>query len=410
MKILLVSQYFYPEPFIINDLVRTLMKQGHEVVVYTGKPNYPEGNVYSGYTAKGFKEETFDDTVKVYRVPLRPRGKAGAKNLLLNYISFVVSGIRYLNRIEDKDFDVIFAFGLSPITSVIPAIFYKWKSKKKLVLWVQDLWPESLVATGYVNNRLILSFVKLMVKWIYSRCDKILIQSKGFHKPISEHVKDNKIVYYPNSMKVSDSCKVDEKIISIELDALLSRYFCLVFAGNLGKAQALRTIIDAAENLHDIDDLKIVLVGSGSELEWLKSQKQIRKIDNVELIARVPMETMPLIYSKSKALIVTLTDNEIINYTIPSKIQSYLSSGKPIIASLNGEGAKVIKESNSGFVSEACNSNEFEYSIRSFYSLDKLERDAMGLNGLNYFNEHFNMELQAKNLIGILQKMGKTDG
>ncbi len=402
MKILLVSQYFYPEPFIINDLVKTLVSQGHEVVVYTGKPNYPEGKIYPGFSSNGFENDYFDDSVKVYRVPLRPRGKSGAKNLLLNYLSFVFSGIRFLNRIEDKDFDVIFAFGLSPITSVIPAIFYKWKTKKKLFLWVQDLWPESLVATGYVKNRVILSIVKLMVKWIYSCCDGILIQSKGFHKPISEYVKDSKISYYPNSIKIHEnntSIALPEQI-----NTLLDNYFCVVFAGNLGKAQSLDTVVDAAKKLSDLTDIKVVLVGSGSELEWLKNQKDTRNLHNLEIVGRLPMESMPSVYNKSDALLVTLTDNEIINLTIPSKIQSYLSAGKPIIAALNGEGAKVIQDSKAGLISEAGNSMKLEENIRYLYLLSEPERDKMGKRGIKYFHQHFNMECQAKTLTEILQE------
>lgn len=407
MKILLVSQYFYPEPFIINDLVKTLVEEGHEVVVYTGKPNYPEGEIYSGFSSKGFKKEIFNDSVKVYRVPLRPRGKSGAKNLLLNYLSFVFSGSRYLNRIEEKDFDVIFAFGLSPITSVIPAILYKWKTKKKIFLWVQDLWPESLVATGYVKNKVVLAIVKLMVRWIYSCCDGILIQSKGFHKPISEYVKNNKIIYYPNSIKVPGN--IAEIELPEKISTLLDSFFCVVFAGNMGKAQSLATIVDAAEKMNDLLNIKIVLVGSGSELEWLKQQKNTRNLNNLEIVGRLPMEVMPSVYNKSDALLVTLTNNEIINLTIPSKIQSYLSAGKPIIAALNGEGSKVIQASNCGLVSEAGNSDELEKNIRRLYLMDEFERSKMGASGIKYFNEHFNMVCQTKNLINILQERIITD-
>ncbi|PKH87990.1 glycosyltransferase family 4 protein [Colwellia sp. Bg11-28] len=407
MKILLVSQYFYPEPFIINDLVKTLVEEGHEVVVYTGKPNYPEGEIYSGFSSKGFKKELFNDSVKVYRVPLRPRGKSGAKNLLLNYLSFVFSGTRYLNRIEEKDFDVIFSFGLSPITSVIPAIIYKWKTKKKLFLWVQDLWPESLVATGYVKNTVVLAIVKLMVRWIYSCCDGILIQSKGFHKPISEYVKNSKIIYYPNSIKIPGN--IAEIELPEKISTLLDSSFCVVFAGNLGKAQSLATIVDVAEKMNDLINFKIVLVGSGSELEWLKEQKKTRNLNNLAIVGRLPMEVMASVYNKSDALLVTLTDNEIINLTIPSKIQSYLSAGKPIIAALNGEGSKVIQASNCGLVSEAGNSDELEKNIRRLHLMDEFERNKMGASGIKYFNEHFNMVCQTKNLINILQERIITD-
>lgn len=401
MKILLVSQYFYPEPFLINDLVKTLSVQGHEIVVYTGKPNYPEGSVYSGFSKKGFEKDVFNDSIKVYRVPLRPRGSAGTIGLSLNYLSFVFSGIKFLNRIEEKNFDVIFTFGVSPITSSIPAIFYKWKTKTKLFLWVQDLWPESLVATGYIKNRVILGAVRFMVWWIYRSCNGILIQSKGFFGPVSKYVKSDKITYYPNSIRFCELLKTNA--LPGHLEALLDKSFCIVFAGNLGKAQSLDTILDVAEKLSDLSELKIVLVGSGSSLEWLKQQIKMRNIGNVELVGRFSMESMPLIYNKSKALLVTLTDNKIVNLTIPSKIQSYLSAGRPIVAALNGEGAKVIQDARCGFVSAACDSRALEENIRRLYALDDSEQEKMGRNGLHYFNEHFNMEHQAKRLIDIFQ-------
>jgi glycosyltransferase involved in cell wall biosynthesis len=399
MKILLVSQYFYPEPFIINDLVKTLVEHGHEVVVYTGKPNYPEGEIYEGFEANGFVEDKFNGNVKVYRVPLRPRHKSGAKNLVLNYLSFIYSGIKYSSRIKENNFDVIFSFGLSPITAVIPAIYIKYKFKKRLTLWVQDLWPESLVATGYIKNKFLLYPITLLVKWIYRNCDQILVQSKGFKIPVSHHTQ-KELIYYPNSIKVEKN----KSLLSLpsKLSETLKNNFCLVFAGNLGKAQALEVILDAAENLRDLKKFKIIFVGSGSLSKWLQIQKEKRNLFDIELPGRFPMDMMPVIYEEADGLIVSLRDNKIINYTIPSKIQSYLSSGKPIIGTLNGEGAKVILESESGYVSEAGCPKGLEVSIRKLYHLNRDERVKLGQKGLEFFNLNFDMKEQAKNLIEIL--------
>ena len=399
MKILLVSQYFSPEPFIINDLVKTLVDQGHEIVVYTGKPNYPDGDIYDGYSESGCSSELFYNKVKIYRVPLKPRGNGGARKLVLNYLSFVFSAIKYTKNIEEKEFDAIFAFGLSPITSVIPAIVLKRKLGVKLTLWVQDLWPESLVATGYVKSKFLLYPISLMVKWIYKNCDHILVQSKGFKLPVSKHT-HKELIYYPNSIKIQSGVNV--AIFPSELESYFSDDFCLVFAGNLGKAQALNIILEAAENLTDIPRLKIIILGSGSQSKWLNQQKKERNLNNIELVGRFSMEVMPAVYRRADGLIVTLTNNEIINYTIPSKIQSYLSAGKPIIGALNGEGASVIKESNSGFVSEADCSIGLEQSIRKLYSLSTERRLVLGQNGLDYFNQNFDMDIQASNLIDIL--------
>jgi glycosyltransferase involved in cell wall biosynthesis len=399
MKILLVSQYFSPEPFIINDLVKTLVDQGHEIVVYTGKPNYPDGDIYDGYSEAEFGCELFYDKVKVYRVPLKSRGNGSAKKLILNYLSFVFSAIKHAKKIEESKFDAIFAFGLSPITSVIPAIFLKRKLGAKLTLWVQDLWPESLVATGYVKSKILLYPISLMVKWIYNSCDHILVQSKGFKNPVSHHT-HKELIYYPNSIKLQ---KIKSRLsLPNQLSDLLKNNFCLVFAGNLGKAQALEVILDAAENLRDLKKFKIIFVGSGSLSKWLQTQKENRNLFDIELPGRFPMDLMPLIYEEADGLIVSLRDNEIINYTIPSKIQSYLSSGKPIIGSLNGEGARVILESESGFVSEAECSKGLEISIRKLYYLDESERAKLGQKGSDFFKLNFDMNTQAKNLIKIL--------
>jgi len=399
MRILLFSQYFSPEPFIINDLVKTLVDKGHEIVVYTGKPNYPEGEIYNGFSQGSFSIERYYNKVKVYRVPLKPRGKGGAKKLIVNYLSFVFSGLMHLKKIEEKNFDIIFVFGLSPITSVIPAIFLKRKLGCKLTLWVQDLWPESLVATGYIKNKLLLYPIKILVKWVYKNCDQILIQSNGFKIPVAKYT-NKELTYYPNSIKINKNGPLD--ILPEKLKKYFDESFCLVFAGNLGKAQALDIILDAAERLKDLKQLKIILVGSGSLSNWLEEQKELRDLKNIELAGRYPMDIMPVIYKRSKGLLVTLGDNEMVNYTIPSKIQSYLSSGKPIIGALNGEGAAIINEARCGFISKADCSIGLEDSIREFIALTNSDREELGNNGLIYFNNNFNMEVQAENLIGIL--------
>ena len=400
MRILLVSQYFYPEPFIINDLVKTLSDQGHEVVVYTGKPNYPDGEIYTGYSRKEFSVETYYKKIKVYRVPLKPRGKGGAKNLVINYLSFVFSGLKHLDKIEEKKFDIVFSFGLSPITAVIPAIFVKRRLGCNLTLWVQDLWPESLEATNYIKNKFLLFLTSLLVKWIYKNCDQILVQSEGFKVPVSKYT-DKGLIYYPNSIRAKESN--DLGALPVELSRYFDKNFCLVFAGNLGKAQALNIILDAAERLTDLCDLKIILVGSGSLSNWLLGQKKLRAIGNIELVGRYPMDTMTSIFNRSQGLVVTLSDNKMINYTIPSKIQSYLSSGKPIIGALNGEGAAVIDDAQCGFTSKADCSVGLESSIRKLYQLTDAQRAELGENGLQYFNKNFNMEVQAKNLVSILE-------
>ncbi|MCR4509788.1 glycosyltransferase family 4 protein [Pseudomonas sp. 32.2.56] len=401
MRILVLSQYFWPENFIINDIVQTLSEQGHDVVVATGKPNYPDGEIYEGYSAGGILYERYQNNIDVVRVPLWPRGRGGSINLILNYLSFVVSGLCYLPwMLRGRKFDAILVFAPSPITQAIPAILLKWLKKAKLVLWVQDLWPESLSATGFIKNPYLLNVVGCVVRSIYYFCDKLLVQSQAFVEPMLKYTRRDKIFYYPNSMRVSEG-KADIAIPQ-DLSGLLEKYFCVVFAGNLGTAQALDTVIQAAELLRDDAEIRLVLVGSGSRLSWLKSQRQELGLSNLVLPGRFPLEAMPAIFERSSALLVSLNDEEIFAQTIPSKIQAYLAAGRPIVASINGEGARVVLEAGAGFVSAAEKVAPLVENIRSLKMLDFTERNALGKSGKEYFHENFEMNVRVKDLVQIL--------
>ncbi|WP_166268183.1 glycosyltransferase family 4 protein [Marinobacter caseinilyticus] len=409
MKLLVLSQYFWPENFIINDLVRTLVAQGHSVTVVTGKPNYPDGVIYSGYKAGGVEKEYFADTAEVIRIPIWPRGKGGGLNLLLNYLSFIVSGWFLLPWLLRKhDFDAILVFAPSPVTQVIPAFPIKWLKGARLVLWVQDLWPESLEATGFVQNRVMLSLVGAMVRLLYAGCDRLLVQSEAFIKPASFYAKKEKIHYYPNSIKEFTHEKSQE--LPSPLVEILESNFCLVFAGNLGTAQALDTIVDAAKALKNETHLKLVLVGSGSRSAWLTEQKITFGLDNLVLPGRFPPEAMPEIYRRASVLLVSLTDKKVFSQTIPSKVQAYLAAGKPIIACMNGEGARVVKEASAGLATPAEQVGPLLDTIRKMHSLDETVRAAMGAAGREYFRNNFEMEQQAKRLVSLLLENELDEG
>lgn len=401
MRILVLSQYFWPESFIINDIVRVLDEQGHKVVVATGKPNYPDGEVFLGYHASGTQRELYLGRIDVVRVPIWPRGRGGAKNLVLNYLSFVFSGLLgFPWMLRKQQFDAILVFAPSPILQAIPAIPLKWLKNAKLALWVQDLWPESLAATGYVQNRRALAVVGWLVKRIYRCCDVLLVQSKAFFEPVSRYAPEDRIVYFPNSVDVRAG--VSGGSIPAVLAEQLEAHFCLVFAGNLGKAQALDTLLQAAFQLRDDPKFRLVLVGSGSQLPWVESQLQTLALDNVILAGRFPMEVMPSIFERASALLVSLTEEEIFAQTIPSKIQAYLAAGRPILASLNGEGARVVQESGAGLVSPAEQAGPLVENIGRMMALDVSEREAMGRAGREYFDGNFEMSAQVRKLVEIL--------
>lgn len=404
MKILIVSQYFWPESFIINDLVATLRRQGHELMVLTGKPNYPDGRIADGYTRAGVQREDYAG-VEVVRVPLRPRGNGSSRELILNYLSFVWSGLRYfLPLTRGRHFDAILVFAPSPITAAIPAIPLKWAGKGHLAIWIQDLWPESLSATGFVRRPWLLGVAGLMVRAIYACTDTLLIQSQAFRGPVARYAAEEKIAYYPNSMRAAPQADDQGADLPTELVDLLKRHFCIVFAGNIGTAQAVETIVDAAARLRDLPHCKIVLIGSGSMLSWVQERKAALALDQLVLPGRFPMSAMPQVYRLAAGLLVTLKDEEIFSYTVPSKVQAYLAAGKPIVAALNGEGARIVRESGAGLTCPAEDAAALAAQIRALYAMSADDRARMGAAGHRYFLEHFEMGRQAQYLVGLLER------
>lgn len=403
MKIALVTQVFWPETIFINDLVDELHNQGHSLKVLTGKPNYPGGDVFDGYVADGIQEEFSHSNVRVFRIPIKPRKQGRAFQLLSNYFSYCWNGIRYFpSSVRGESYDVVLAMGLSPITSVIPAIFLKRRLKTPLVIWVQDLWPESAVATGFVKNKGLVYLIGLLVRAIYLSADLILVQSKAFVNPVGLYADRKKIRYYGNSCKELPSG--GEEHLPSHLGGILQEYFCVTFAGNLGTAQALDTAVAAAKKYRHNDSFRLLLVGSGSALEGIKAELVKLKLTNVILPGRLAPECMPELFRKSQALLVSLTGAELFTHTVPSKVQAYLSAGRPILASLNGEGARIVVESGAGLASPAGDSGELAKNFDTIYQMSIQERRRMGEAGKVYFLKHFEVKKQAARLVKLLEQ------
>lgn len=410
MRLLLVTQYFWPETFIIDSLAKKLAEQGNHVVVLTGKPNYPVGKIFAGYRQRGIQSEWYGENIEVLRVPLRPRSDGRAKNLFFNYLSFVWSGLRYFPRlVRDRQFDVILVFAISPITAAIPAILLKWRKKAHLAIWVLDLWPESLAATGFLRNRVALKLVGWMVKGIYFFADTLLIPSQAFRLPVARYAKEDKIVYYPNSVDRSMFEGEEATSLPDDLTSILEKYFCVVFAGNVGKAQAAETIVSACSRLKDLMGCRLVVVGSGSMLEWMRSEKMAKGLENLVLAGRFPVNMMSQIYKRAAALLVSLKAEEIFFYTVPAKVQAYMAAGRPIIAALNGEGARIVNEAKAGLTCPAEDPESLAARIRELYAMSEESRNGMGAAGRAYFLKHYDMDNQARNLIEILEgRISKT--
>jgi colanic acid biosynthesis glycosyl transferase WcaI len=403
MKILFISQYFWPEDFRVNDIALSLKKRGHDVTVLAGIPNYPHGDYYDGYGLFKRMSEDFSG-VKVFRAPLFPRKKSKGWQLIINYLSFAFSASFFALLFSRKKFDIIF-FSLSPFTEGMPAILLKWLIKSPTVFWVQDLWPESLSATGNIRSPKVLKLVDMFIRFIYKRCDLILVQSRAFIDRITEQGGDaNVISYFPNSAE-----KLYQPVI-VKNDSkkrrLMPEGFCVTFAGNIGAAQDFQTILSAAEILKDHDDIHWVILGTGRMFSWVQSQVMKRGLEKtMHLLGRHPLQTMPEFFALSHCLLAVLKKEPIFALTIPSKVQSYLACAKPIIAAMEGEGAGIVKEAKAGFVCPPEDPEALARAVLDMYQLSESEREKMGAGGRDYFEENFELNRLLNRLEGWMGKV-----
>ncbi|MFW0737278.1 glycosyltransferase family 4 protein [Flavobacterium sp. T12S277] len=400
MKVLLVTQYFFPENFKSNDIAFELVKRGHEVTVLTGLPNYPEGKFYNSYGFFKRRRETING-VKVIRALLIPRGKGGGIRLFLNYFSWAFfASIRALFLAFQDKFDVVLVHEPSPITQGFPAIVIKKIQKIPLHFWVLDLWPESLTSAGGIKNKTVLSFFTGMVKYIYNNSDKILISSRGFRESIlTKGNYEDKLVYFPNWAEDS-ILKGDTNYPIPELP----QGFKILFAGNIGVAQDVNSIIKAALILKEKLDIHFVFVGDGRSKQELEEFVAVNKLSQtVHFVGRFPIDAMKTFFTSSDVLLVSLKDELIFNLTVPAKLQAYLCTQKPILGMLNGEGAELINDAKCGFSTNAGNFEGLAKEIVKLYELSEEQRNILGQNGFRYFEENFTMTKCIDNLEFILK-------
>ena len=390
MKLLIITQYFWPESFRINDLVQELQKRGHKITVFTGLPNYPSGKIFSGYCKFCWLKENYNG-ISITRVPIVPRGKGTRIQLVLNYISFVIFSCLSAPFFLRSEYDLIFVYEPSPITVCYPAILIKKLKKIPIILWVQDLWPESLSATGAINSTYFLKIIGYIVKYIYKACDLILVQSKAFIPSIKRFgVYDNSINYYPNSA---------EKLYR-PIDRNDAKYsdqlpdgFRVIFAGNIGSAQSMETILEAANILKSKLSIQWIILGDGRKKKWMGQEiVKLQLKSTVHLIGERPLEDMPHYFAQADILLATLKRDPIFSSTIPSKVQSYFACGKAIVAAIDGETASVIQESGGGISVPAENADELAKAVLKMYNIPDEERKKMGLRGRKYFEENFESE------------------
>jgi glycosyltransferase involved in cell wall biosynthesis len=322
--------------------------------------------------------------------------------LAVNYASFIFFGIfPGLFRVSKKT-DVIFFFSLSPITSCLPAILMKWLLRKPLVIWVQDLWPESVVAVGASKNSLFLKLIEAIVHFIYSQCDLVLVQSQAFKQNLSRfQIPAEKIKYIPNWAQASSAHPKPADWLQ-----QLPQGFKIIFAGNIGKAQSIDTIISAAEKTKSIVDLHWIFVGDGSEklrLDKIILDKSLSA--TVHTYGRRPNEDMPGLFAQASALVVTLTDEPIFALTVPSKVQAYMSAGRPLLSAMNGEGNRIIELAQAGLTAAAQDAQKLAENAIQMYKLPIEQLLKMGANGQKYFLHNFEQSLVLNQIEDLLKSV-----
>lgn len=392
MKILIVTQYFWPENFRINDLALSLQERGHEITVLTGLPNYPQGKIFDGFSSEPNQYVNYKG-IEVIRVPLIPRGNC-TFNLILNYISFFIScSLLGSYKIKNREFDIVFACQLSPITAVIPGIVIKKIKNIPLVMWSLDLWPETLQAANIIKSKTLVSIVGRLVSFIYSQCDLILGQSVSYLEAIHKRNKTNTATdLFPNW--------AEGLFENDDSESSNNRKFTIIFAGNVGDAQDFESVVLAAKKLKYAKvNVVFSIIGDGRKLQWLKDEiNESRLQDYFNLYGQHPLESMPQFYSKADVALVSLKDISIFEKIIPGKVQSYMVAKLPILSMLNGEGRKVIEAAGCGLTCKSSDYRGLADNIVKLTKLPKIQLLQLGQNGYAYAKLNFDKELLVNKL------------
>ncbi len=399
MRVLLVTQYFYPENFKSNDIAFELTKRGYEVTVLTGIPNYPSGSFYKDYGVFRNRKQIING-VHIYRALLFSRGRGTGVRLALNYFSWAFfASIRAAILARSKKFDAILVHEPSPITQGIPAFIVKRILHIPMYFWILDLWPESLISAGGVTNKYVLNFFTHIVQSVYRNSDKILISSRGFKESILEKGDyGSKIVYFPNWAEDIFLEKVNFQL------PLLPEGFTIMFAGNIGEAQDFENIMQCALLLKNEDQIKFIFVGDGRKRIWVEEFVEKYKLTNtVYTSGRFSIEEMPAFFERANVMLLSLKDELIFNLTVPAKLQAYMAAGKPIAGMISGEGQKIINDSQCGYATNAGDYVGLADIILRLKNMDEDTRKVLGRNGREYYKRYFEMNQCIDHLCNILQ-------
>ena len=382
MRVLLLTQWFDPEP-VPKGLVfaRELMRQGCEVEVVTGFPNYPGGKLYPGYRVRAIQREEIDG-VRITRVPLYPSHDSSAIRRIANYLSFSASLLFY-TLFGARRADVIYAYH-PPLTVGVAAGIVRLLRRIPVVYDIQDMWPDSLRASGMLGNEKILAVVERVCQWVYRTVDKIVVLSPGFRNLLTSRGVDERkieVIYnWCDESSIFNAAEIGERT------SILPEGFNILFAGTMGKGQGLASVLRAAEIVRDMaPKIRFVFLGSGTECELLKEQAQSSGLENVLFLPRVPMAEVGAVLQAADALLVHLKDDELYHITIPSKTQAYMAAGKPVLMAVSGDAADLVNVAGCGLTALSENPDSIAEAAMALAKMSSSELAAMGKAGRDYY-------------------------
>lgn len=402
MRILLLTQWFDPEP-TFKGLVfaRELQALGHEVEVITGFPNYPGGKLYPGFRQKWLSRSVIDG-VQVTRVPLYPSHSGAAIKRVFNYVSFMLSSCLY-GLFGAKKADIIYVYH-PPITAGLAAAVIGFFRRTPFVMDVQDLWPDTLRSTGMINNERALGLAGKVCNWTYRRARHVVVLSPGFRKILIERgipAERLSVIYNwcdEQALAIDSATTVDT--------SYMDGHFNVVFAGNIGKAQALEAVIRAAQIVWERDkSVRFVFVGAGVEVESLKAMAARLGVQNLRFVPRVPMSEVGTILSRADVLLVHLKDDPLFAITIPSKSQAYLAVGKPVLMGVRGDAADLVTQAGAGMTVEPENDEAIADAVLRLAALPAVEREQMAENATTFYRDNLSLEIGSRRFAALFQRL-----
>lgn len=389
-RVLLISQYFSPEQFRVNDICRAWTQRGYEVTVLTGIPNYPAGKFFQGYGLFKRRRETLFGA-RVIRLPIVPRGKSAAM-LALNYLSFVVSGF-FFSRFTRLQADCVFVYEVSPMLQALPGVWFAKRRGIPCYLYVADLWPENFEIVTGIHSRAVIKPLERIIARIYRGCDMIFTSSEGFIPAIaSRGVPESKLRYWPQYFEGCYRPLTRAQARASGADMLPEARFRVLFAGNIGQAQGLQALLDAALLLkaRGAGDTEFCLVGDGRcKAELVQNAGLLGLNAMFRFLPRVPEESVPYYFAQADASLICLGAGDAFSFTLPGKTQSCLACGKPVLVCADGEARRVIEEARAGLTAAAGDAKGLAEAILALRALPADERRAMGERAAAYAHARF---------------------